>query len=323
MGKEKQGFFSPRRVIDQYFLEEKNPYSKRRPFKMKTLIGVLGASLLVFVFFVIFFGGTQEKKDQAAAPDFRVPSATTVAPTNQALAIGQSPGSKGQDSRGSVSSGVYFASGGGAGGHSTQTHSANQVIRRGAGGNDPGSALPLGFGITVRLVNAILSTDSATPVIAEVTDDVYAHGSLSIPTGTRAIGSAQYDEASRRIQLRFQNFVYPEGDQHQVQAIGMMPDGSAGLDGDFHSGEAKRQVGRFLGHFISGLADGMKDRQAAGSFGMPYEPGSLKNGVLNGVTLSAQDQAKSYSEDLDHTKPFMTLQPGQSFVLFLEHEYVP
>ena len=105
--------------------------------------------------------------------------------------------------------------------------------------------------------------------------------------------------------------------------MGLMADGSAGLSGDYHSGEGKRQVGRFLGNFIGGLADGMKERSASGQSGISYEPGSIKNGVLNGITLSGADQAKSYSEDLSQSKPSMNLSSGHSFVIFLEKEYLP
>ena len=205
----------------------------------------------------------------------------------------------------------------------SQTHAANQVIRRGAGGNDPGAALPMGQGISVQLLNAILSTDSITPVVAEVTEDIVVHGMLSIPQGTHAIGNAQYNEASHRIQIRFHTLVYPEGDEHGVSALGMMPDGSAGLEGDYHSGGATRQGGRFIGYFVRGMADGMEKRPAAGPFGMSHAPGSLQNGVLNGVSLSAQDQAKSLSDGMGSVKPTMTLPSGQTFILFLEHEYVP
>lgn len=322
MGNRRQGLLSPRRLIDQYFLEERNPYSKRRAFNMRNLLRASGIAMTIFVVCVISLGGREEGKEQAVRPDFKAPSGSVVSPTNQALALTQGQGGAGQNAS-SGFSGLSIGSGGGGGTQSIPTRSANQVIRRGAGGNDPGAALPLGSAVPVRLLNAVRSTDSTSPVVAEVTDDIFAHGTLSIPAGTRAIGNARYDEGSRRIQLRFQNFVYPDGDQHAVQAVGMMPDGSAGLDGDYHSGEGKRQLGRFLGHFIGGMADGMKNRQAGGSFGMAYEPGSIRNGLLNGVTLSAEDQASAYTEDLSRTQPFMTLQAGQAFVLFLEREYIP
>lgn len=326
----RKGFFG-RQVLDKYFLERQCPYTKRHPIKMKTLYVTAGGLLGLFVVAVIFLGGESEKeKSSALIPDYSVRPSTIT--TNNAMAVspvsgtgtanGANRGGPG-NSFGSPLSGIGYGGGAGAGSMSGRNRSANQVIRRGEGGNDPGSRLPMGYGIPARLLNVVRSTDAATPVIAEVTEDVFSHGTLSIPANTRVIGSASYDDASRRIQLKFNTFVYPDGDQHGVQGMGLMTDGSAGLDGDYHSGGMKRQVGRFLGNFISGFADGMKDRAAVGQSGIPFEPGSIKNGVLNGVNLSAQDQAKSYSEDLSQTKPFMTLNAGQTFVIFLEHEYMP
>jgi hypothetical protein len=315
--------------IDRYFLEERCPYTKRRAIKTKVLVWCGGICIFGFVFVVLLFGDPGEKQTAtaAASPDYST-QAHQVSPINASTAVGaagsggSTPGSFAGGSAG-VSSSVGFASGLGAGNMSARNRSANQVIRRGVHGNDPGSQLPMGFGLPAKLLNAVLSTDSATPVIAEITDDVLALGILSIPAQTRAIGNASYDDASRRIQLRFHTLVYPEGDQHPIQGLGMMLDGSAGLAGEYHSGETKRQLGRFLGNFIGGLADGMKDRQAQGQSGIPMEPGSIKNGILNGVALSGVDQARVFSEDLERAKPAMSLQSGQSFVIFLEKEYIP
>jgi hypothetical protein len=174
----------------------------------------------------------------------------------------------------------------------------------------------------VKLVNSLLSTNAATPVIAEIPEDVLAHNTPSIPAGTKAIGQATFDDSTQRIQIQFNTFVYPEGDQHAVQGMAMESDGSAGLSGDYHSQGGKRELGNFLGNFIGGFANGMEDRTATG-FGTPYEIGSLRDGALNGVSLSAQGEAKAISDDLAKTKPYMTLAGGKSFLIFLAREYLP
>ena len=99
--------------------------------------------------------------------------------------------------------------------------------------------------------------------------------------------------------------------------------GSSGLPGDYHSGTAQKNIGRFLGNFVGGLADGMKDRQAGGQSGIAVEPGSLKNGILNGVTVSSLDQAKAYSEGMQNVRPYLEVPGGSIFVLYLEKEYAP
>lgn len=316
--------FFGKNVVDKYFLDRQCPYTKRRPLKLKTFYWVGGASLSLFVLAVLIFGEDPETKEATAqVPDYSV----SVSPADQNLAqVEASPASSHGASSNAFGggSGIGYGSGSAAGNMSARNRSANQVIRRGENGNDPSARLPMGHGVPARLLNAILSTDSSTPVIAEVTEDVFTHGTLSIPASTRVIGNASFDNASRRVQVRFHTFVYPDGDQHSVQGVGLMLDGSAGLAGNYHSGTAKRQFGRFVGNFVGGFAEGMKDRIASqGQSGVPYEPGSLRNGILNGVALSGQDQAKSISEDLSQSKAYMTIEAGQGFVIFLEREYLP
>ena len=321
-----KGFFQ-RRVIDTYFLERETPFTHRRPLKLKTfyILGALG--ILGFVVFVLFFGGAPERNDSASAKlDYSVHSNSVGISSATAGSMNASP------DRGfhSETSSPFSRMGGGIGrsdSNSQRSRTANQVIRRGESGTDPTGRLPMGYGISVRLVNALWSTNASSPVIAEVTQDALPPGnsgsSIAIPVSTRAIGNATFDDASQRIQIRFHTLVYPEGNEHSIQGLGLMSDGSAGLEGDYHSGEFKRQTGKFLGNFIGGLADGMKERRTEGLSGMPYEAGSLKNGVLNGITLSARDGSKSFSESLSQTKPTMSLNAGQMFIIFLEHEYTP
>lgn len=318
---------SGKTVMDRYFLEERNPYSKRRPIKTKNLAAALGVLLVLFILGVIFFASDEEKRRASTIPNFAAVPAESIAvsPINQSLSVGQdSQGGRAESDRkrSADASSYRYRPGSVGAGRSLVNRSADQVIRRGAG-SDPGASVPLGTTIPMRLLNAVLSTDTSSPVLAEVTEDVMGHGAISIPSGTRAIGSAQYDESSQRIQIRFHAFVYPDGDQHAVQALALMPDGSSGLQGEYHSGEGTRNAGRLLGHFVSGMADGMKERRAAGQFGATYEPGSLRNGVLNGLTLSAQDEAKSLTERLTASKASMTLAPDQPFLLFFEREYTP
>jgi type IV secretory pathway VirB10-like protein len=203
-----------------------------------------------------------------------------------------------------------------------KNHNANQVIPRGANGSNPDSDLPTGYGIAVKLVNSIQSGEASTPVIAEVLEDVTSQSDLAIPKGTRVIGQASVDDSARRIQVHFQTLVYPEGEQHSVQGLALMPDGSAGLTGDYHSGSGVRQFGRFLGTFIGGMAQGMTEKQSAGLMGA-YDVGSVKNGLLTGVSQSATDQTRMLTDDLSNTKPTMTLPSGQNFILYLEKGYQP
>lgn len=55
------------------------------------------------------------------------------------------------------------------------------------------------------------------------------------------------------------------------------------------------EVGRFLGNFVGGLADGMKERQVVDGVGWPLSLGSIKNvRILNGLAMSSVDQANRF-----------------------------
>lgn len=296
-----------------YFIEESCPYTKKRTLNKKRISCLLGLCLVGFVFYVLIF---------AEDPKSMIPF-YEAKPVAQTQTNRSEPETK--NTSGYITpwySGNGAVRGGGGINTSARQRNANQVIVRGNAGGDPGSRLPMGFGINVRLVNTVHSMSSNSPVIAEVSQDVFSVGgsTLMIPANTRVIGSVMFSNQDRRLEMRFHTFVYPDGSQSSLQGLGMMSDGSVGITGDYHSEGTKRQIGRFIGTFVGGLAEGMKDRTASGMSGTPYEIGSVKNGLLNGAARSAEDQTKVLSEDLAESKPYMTLEPGQNFIIYLEKE---
>lgn len=312
-----------REKIEPYFLERETPYAKRRPLKTQNIRRVVFVISVLFFVGALYFGGKGEKRTVDSTKLEYSPISPRSTPASTGGGIQASPLDGYRSAyRGEDRSIGYSRSGS----TSTRSRNAAQVVRRGEGASDPAARLPMGFGIPVTLVNDVLSSDSATPVVAEVTQDVFSPGQnsseVSIPMGTRAIGNANYDSSNSRIQVRFHTFVFPEGEQHGLQGVGLMSNGSAGLVGEYHSGELARRTGGFIGNFVGGMAEGMKEKQSGG-MGGAFEPGSVRNGVLNGLAQSASETTKSYSDSLSQTKPTMTLQAGQSFVIFLEHEFTP
>lgn len=294
--------------IDKYFRTEACPFSKRKKIKKKSITVFFGGLILIFTVAVLFLGSDSKQIQKPAVPSYDTNgSHKTDGGTSQ------------QQTQNPYSSYSAPVTSGGSGGRS---HAANQVIAR-SQGTDPANTLPMGFTIPIRLINALDSSDQASPVIAEVTDEVYGKDLLVIPAKTRVIGTASSRDGAAKLQVHFHTFVYPEGDQHNVQGIAMMLDGASGVAGDYHSEAPKRHIGKFIGNFVGGFANGMKERTSGGIAGVPYEVGSLRNGILNGVTSSAGDGVRAFSDDLSNTRPYVTVAPGQVFVLFLEQAYLP
>lgn len=299
--------------IDKYFLTETCPYSGKRKINTKTATKLGIVLVVALVGFVLFFGSSKEKKQPV---DGALIAKSTEGPQ-------KAPGT---DNAGSITVGNWGGSYVGTiptrSAGSSRQYTSSQLVKASEGQN-LGQALPMGSTFEGRLVNTILSSDSVQPVIAEIGEDIFWKNSVFIPAGTRAIGGASFDDTARRLQIRFQTFVFPGGDQHAVSALALLPDGSSGLPGDYHSGETMKQTGRFAGTFIGGLAEGMKDKQPGGGMGMPLEPGSLKNGLLNGLAMSALDQSKRFSDDLQKVKPYLEIPAGSTFLLYLEKEFQP
>jgi hypothetical protein len=307
--------------IDQYFLTEKCPFSQKRQLKTGNIKIAAGLLLTGAIAFVLFAGGSAER--QWKQSEAAMTKAEDVSNHGQASSPSGGEGSVGMGGGWGAGQSNHSSYGhaGGAGGN--RQYTSSQIVRGTEGGAGSGFGLPMGSTIPVRLLNTLLSSDASQPVIAEVLEDAAWRNSVLIPAGARVMGTASFDDAAKRLQIRFSTFVYPQGDQHPVSALALLSDGSSGLPGDFHSGTVKKEVGRFLGDFIGGLTDGMKDRQAGGQAGIAFEPGSLKNGLLNGISVSSLDQAKSLSEGMKDVHPYLEVPGGSVFVLYLEKEFTP
>jgi hypothetical protein len=298
--------------LDEYFLTESCPYSKKRKLNKSRVYGAgIGVGIAILGAILVFGGKAEQKQTQANEEMARA-----------AEKLGEN-GSKANPVPPDVAQGLdgfpYRTSS--LRGGSSRSYSASQVVRKSQGSTSI-DEMPMGSTFAARLVNTVLSSDSEAPVIAEVMDDVMPKDSLLIPRGTRAIGNASFDETALRLKVRFHTLVYPDGDQHPISGLGLLQDGSSGLLGDYHSGAFKKQAGRFIGNFVSGFADGMIDRTSQPQ-SVPYAPGSLKNGLLNGVATSAGDQAKQFSDDSSNIRGYIEVPAGSVFLIYLEKEYAP
>jgi type IV secretory pathway VirB10-like protein len=180
----------------------------------------------------------------------------------------------------------------------------------------------MGTTIPAKLINTVLSADQDSPVIAEIVEDVFWQNSVLIPQGTKAIGQGNLDESTQRLRTRFHTLVYPDGSEHALDGLALQPDGSSGLPGNYHSGRLEKHSGKFLGDFVGGVAQGLKDKRAEGMAGLTHEPGSLKNGLLNGLADSAFDYAQSSAEDMKNTRAVLEVPKGSVFTIYLEKEYI-
>lgn len=296
--------------VGEFFLNEAHPYSRKRTIKILH-VGIVFAVLAVLV---IVLSTVLEKRSEAERG--QIQAAKDAKSDMSVSGITSAQGS--QNTQGGYMT-LQSAFSGRGGGGSGRQYSATQIIKR---GSSAGDVLPIGSQIHAQIVGRVESADSNSPVTAIVLSDALSPvQALVIPKGTKAIGSGQLDTQRERLQVRFHTLVFPEGEQYAISALAVMPDGSSGLEGRFSSGALKRNVSQFVGNFVSGMAEGMKDRTAVGQLGIPLESGSLKNGALNGLADASSNYAKSTTEKMGQTSASISVASGVQFVLYLEREF--
>lgn len=297
--------------VSEFFLNEAHPYSRKRTIKILH-VGIVFAVLAVLV---ITLSTVLEKRGEAERTQSQ---AAKDAKTDMNVSGDASTRTAQGDHGGYMTLQSAFSGRSGGGGSGRQ-YSATQIIKR---GTSAGDVLPIGSQIQAQLVGRVESADSNSPVTAVVLSDALSPvQALVIPKGTKIIGSGQLDAGRERLQVRFHTLVFPEGEQYAISALAVMPDGSSGLEGRFSSGAFKKNVSQFVGNFVSGLAEGMKDRTAVGQLGIPLESGSLKNGALNGLADASSNYAKSTTEKMGQTNASISVSSGVQFVLYLEREF--
>lgn len=305
--------FLKKEKVAGFFLNEANPYSQKRSIKGSHVGIVFGVLVVSVMGLGSYFDSKNAKEHDAREAKKVVEDSSLVSLSQSARASEQS-----QAYVELKPSSTYGRFSGASVGGSRQ-NSASQLIKRGESVYD---TLPIGTLIKVRLIGKVESADKTSPVIALVTErSISPSGTVVIPEGAKLIGQGQIDTARERLQVSFGTLVFPEGEQFSLSGTALMPDGSSGIAGDFSSGAIKRYASQFVSHFIGGMAEGMKDRQAGGQMGIPFEPGGLKNGVLNGVAQSSLDYAKSSSEVMGRVQASMSVGSGQEFVVYLSREF--
>lgn len=299
--------------VGEFFLNEAHPYSKKRTIKLSHVAIVISGLTVI----VLALGSIFEKR---AETEREANKAAKEAKSNSEVPGNAPAGSRAQGS-GSQQNG-YLSLQSTYGGRPVSTGrqlTATQIIKRGESAVD---VLPVGTQIKVELVGRVESTDSNSPVTALILQDAFSPvEALVIPRGTKVIGNGQLDTGRERLQVHFHTLVFPEWEQYSISGLAAMLDGSSGLEGDFSSGAFKRNASQFIGNFVGGLAEGMKDRTSVGQIGIPFEPGSLKNGVLNGVADSSLNYAKTSSEKMGQSGASIKVNGGLPFVLYLEREF--
>lgn len=91
--------------------------------------------------------------------------------------------------------------------------------------------LPPGTRVKAFLSGTVFSFNVAAPVIAVVSEDVVWKGEVAIPKESKFLGEAGVLKSLNRINVFFDELVFPDGRTVRVHAMALSEDGSAGIKG--------------------------------------------------------------------------------------------
>lgn len=291
--------------IDRYFMTRDAPNSNIRRFDLKKIrMALIGVGALALLIILALPNGEQTTATAAVS----IGNNTTA---SRAMASNYSASAKNGDFYLSNSAGGSSLGRGSGGG---RQYSASQLVKSEGGGF--GVGLASGTSLPAKILNRVVTSEPRSPVVAVITGTTVDSGGVEIPVGTKVLGTAEANSGSDRAQVLFHTMVFESGREIAFNAVAVMPDGSNGIAGDYHSQMLKKEGGRLLSHFTAGFANSYKDREAGGVF--PLEPGNLKNAALGGISESASEQAKAYADELKNVRPFVSVEPGTQFLVFFD-----
>jgi hypothetical protein len=187
---------------------------------------------------------------------------------------------------------------------------------------------PFGRLVPCELVITVDSSSIQTPIIGLVTEDIFHHGQLIIPTGTEVHGRAQVDRARERIASNGRwNLVWQNGQELSVSGLALdherdsetgtwgITDGSAGLRGKLLKTDNLAEVKLYVAALLSGAAEAFTDKQISpfGSFALP----SLENAPLKGAQSVLDRYAQQILQAIERDGFYVRVPAGKQFYLYI------
>lgn len=204
--------------------------------------------------------------------------------------------------------------GSGGGGNAGQDRSASMILSR--GGSDTRTQLSAGTRITIRLTGKATIANQGMPVVGIVSNDIAAESGVAIPSGSKVLGDASFEEESERASISWRSIILPDGRERPFSAIGVGRDGQVGVGGNVHSDGVKNAVGQTFTRFVGAYAAGSMN---TGAFGA--NQGGNTNGFRNAIAETATDRANAMGEDLQKERKWIELENGAETIAVLNQPF--
>ena len=306
--------------IQNYFLKEPKPFTSKREVnwsKVQTwaivLVGVVILGIIVVPSSRPDQDTFHEKAEKGSLAQIKEaendPTQETIRQLQESQAnVRQVHGSLDYLYRPSSSTGS-------GGGSSTSDRNSSMILSR--GGSDTRTQLSAGTRVSIRLTEKATIANQGMPVVGIVSNDVSVESGIAIPSGSKVLGDASFDEESERASIAWRSLILPDGRERPFSAIGIGRDGQIGVNGKVHSDGVKNAVGQTLTRFVGAYASGSMN---TGAFGA--NQGGHVNGMRNAVAQTATDQANAMGEDMQKERKWIELSGGAETIAVLNQPFM-
>lgn len=304
-----------------YFLKESKPFTSKREVNWPKVRTWAIVAVGVVVFGIIIMPSSQpdqetfhEKAERGSLEKTQLaendPTQETIRQLQESQAnVRQVHGSLDYLYRPSSSVG----SGGGSGSN-TPDRNSSMILNR--GGNDARTQLSAGTRVIIRLTGKVTIASQGMPVVGLVSQDVSVESGTAIPSGSKVLGDASFDEESERASISWRSIILPDGRERPFSAIGIDRDGQVGVGGNVHSDGVKNAAGQTLTRFVGAYAAGSMN---TGAFGA--NQGGNANGFRNAVAQTATDRANAMGEGLQKERKWIEIQSGSETLAVLSQPF--
>ncbi|MEQ1664559.1 MAG: TrbI/VirB10 family protein [Bdellovibrionales bacterium] len=179
--------------------------------------------------------------------------------------------------------------------------------------------IPSGSRVMVVLDGNLNSELTQSPVVSILKNGFSFQGRTLLPAGSKILGRVGPGQDSDRISVNFDQVVFPNGHQMAITGVAMMPDGSPGVVGEFHSGRGYKIAGALGSSFLAGAAAALQTNQV-NMLGLEAPKGSTRNAILNGVAQSALEQGRRFGEEAQNQQGYVIVPTGTSFQIYIDRE---
>jgi hypothetical protein len=306
--------------IQNYFFKEPKPFTSKREVnwsKVQTwaivLVGLVILGIIVMPSSRPDLDTFHEKADKGSLAQIKVAEND---PTQETIRQFQESQANVRQVHGSLDY-LYRPSSpiGSGGGSSTPDRNSSMILSR--GGSDTRTQLSAGTRVTIRLIGKATIANQGMPVVGIVSNDVSVESGIAIPSGSKVLGEASFDEESERASIVWRSLILPDGRERPFSAIGIGRDGQVGVNGKVYSDGVKNAVGQTLTRFVGAYAAGSMN---TGAFGA--NQGGHVNGMRNAVAQTATDQANAMGEDMQKERKWIELSGGAETVAVLNQPFM-